>query len=198
MLLSSLVGKPVFVHKTVRGVCRGVALSLKTHAVKYLLCSTSATSSRADFAVAVSSVLSVDDGIVLSKLRAAVPRYCVNLFLTLPVFSDEGGYLGKIADLEIRDFIATELFTDIGKNLSVHAITACSDAVILKKELGYPLGQRVPNSVVSLLTDKPNTVVTKPVLRSAIKKGALLKLTLALPPFSLNLSSSNGVFRGQL
>ena len=198
MFLSNLVGKPLYANKTFRGVCRGIAFSLKTHAVKYLLCSATATASCADFAVAVSAVQDINDSIILSKLRSAVPRACAKIVPQLPVFSGEGGYLGKIQDLELCDFIATRLFTDQGETLPVHTIAACADAVILKKALPYPLGQRIPTPFLSLCTGKPDTVVTKPVLRSAIAKGELLKLTLALPPFSLNLSASNGVFRRQL
>ncbi len=198
MLLSDLVQKPVYVGKTFRGVCLGVAVSLKTHAVKYLLCSSNANpnASHVDFAVATSSVLEIGDTILLSKLRSAVPRACAKFFLHRPIFSDEGAYLGTVADLTLRDFIATQLFTDRGEILPVNAISACSDAVILKKEQPYPLGQRIPVPVLGLFTDKSDAVVTKPVLRSAIAKGRLLKLTLALPPFSLDLPCSlNGVFR---
>ena len=201
MLLSDLTQKPVYVGKTFRGVCLGVAVSLKTYAVKYLLCSSNPkpNSSHADFAVAVSSVLEISDTILLSKLRSAVPRACAKFFLYRPVFSDEGAYLGNISDLELRDFIATQFFTDRGESLPITAIAACSDAVILKKEQPYPLGQRIPAPVIALFTDKPDAVVTKPVLRSAIANCRLLKLTLSLPPFSLDLPAvSNGVFRRQL
>lgn len=188
MLLSNLVEKSIYAGKNFKGVCMGVGLSLKSHSVKYLLCaSVQAQNSAADFSVNVSAILSVDDCISLSSLRPVFPKNCVKIFIGLPIFSYEGVYLGKVRDLEIKNFVATKLFIGQNDSVPITAVAACGDAVILKKEQPYPLGQRIPAPILSLVTDKPDSVVTKPILRTAMAKGKLLKLTLSLPPFNLQL-----------
>lgn len=185
MNLSDLNEKSIYVGKTLRGVCRGVALSLKSHTVKYLLCASTLTQNNTDFSVGVSAVTEIGDTILLSRLRPAYPKNCAKISIGLPVYSFEGGYLGVVEDLEIRDFIATRLFTDRDEVFPITSIFACSDAVILRKEQPYPLGQRIPATLLPIVTDKTEGVVTKPVLRTALSKGALVKLTLSLPPFNL-------------
>ncbi len=187
MFLKDLVNKEIVSGKNVKGVCRGVGVSLKSHAVKYLLCASAPSSADADFAVAVSAVEDVDKQIYLSQLRPVLPKSCARIFIGRPVYSFEGVHLGNVADLEIQGFIATRLYTDQAIAYPVNVITACFDAVILKKELPYPLGQRIPAPMLSLVTDKADAVVTKPILRTAIRKGALTKLTLSLPPFYLDV-----------
>ena len=186
MLLSDITNKTVSVNTTPRGICRGIGLSLKSHAVRYLLCaSTQAQENAIDFSVNVSAVSEIGDTIQLSRLRSVFPKNCVKIFIGRPVYSFDGLFLGKVEDLEIREFIATRLFTDRGEVYPITSVTACSDAVILKKEPPYPLGQRIPAPLLYLYTDKADSVVTKPILRGAIQKGALVKLTLSLPPFNL-------------
>lgn len=187
MLLSAITEKTIRVGDTTHGVCRGVGLSLKSHAVKYLLCSSLSTQTTPDFAVGVSAVSKIAENVTLSRLRAVYPKSCAKITLGAPVYSFEGGYLGKVADLEMRDFVATRLFTDRNEIFPVTALFACSDAVILKKEQPYPLGQRIPAPMLSLVTDKKDSVVTKPILRTAIEKGTLIGFTLSLPPFALEL-----------
>ena len=191
MLLSDISNKTISVNTTPRGVCRGIGLSLKSHAVRYLLCaSTHAQDNAIDFSVNGSAVTKISDTIQLSRLRATFPRNCVKIFIGRPVYSFDGIFLGNVEDLEIRDFIATRLFTDRGEIYPITSVTACSDAVILKKEQPYPLGQRIPAPLLYLYTDKADSVVTKPILRGAIQKGALIKLTLALPPFNVENGAS--------
>ena len=187
MFLKDITNKPVFANGCLQGVCRGVGVSLKTFAVKYLLCASAATQSAPDFAIGVSAIESVQEGISLTRLRAVYPKSCAKIFIGAPVYSFEGGYLGKVADLQIRDFAATSLITDQGERFPVTALYACSDAVILKKEQPYPLGQRVPAPMLSVMECKKETVVTKPLLRAAIRQKALVNLTLSLPPFSMEL-----------
>lgn len=193
MLLTSLVEKKVCVGSKTHGFCLGVGLSLKSHAVKYLLCSASprpvSKNSPADFSVTVSSVTSVDDVIELSRVRSAVPKNCAKFYLGLPVYSDTGAHLGNLLDLEIGNFTATTLYTDRNEVFPITAVAACSDAVILRKEQPYPLGQRVPAPFLPLLTDRSEAVLTKPLLRQALRKGALIKLTLSLPPFDVEFFS---------
>ncbi len=184
MFLTDLINKRIFSGKTAKGICCGVGVSLKTHAVKYLLCANALTpTKRVDFCVSISAVENIGESIRLSQLRPLRPQRCANLFIGSPIYSFDGSYLGKITDLELREFIATRLFSDGGEIYSINAVSACQDAVILKKEQPYPLGQRIPAPVLPLVTEKKESVVTKGVLRTAIKRGALIRLTLSLPPF---------------
>ncbi len=186
MKLTDLINKEIVVGKSVKGYCRGVAISLKSYAVKYLLCA-SAPYSEADFALSVGSVKEIGEQIVLSSLRPLLPKNSAKIFIHRPVYSADGVYLGKITDLTLRDFTATHLFTDQKERYPVSAVVASQDALLLKREQPFPLGHRIPAPVLSLFTDKKDGLVTKPVLRTAIGQGALLKLTLALPPFQAEL-----------
>lgn len=202
MFLSDITEKAVYVGKTPRGICRGVGLSLKSHAVKYLLCSSLRSDSNpsyeavknaaispliSDFSVNAAAVKSVDDTIVLSRLRPVFPKNCAKISIGCPVYSYDGVFLGNIADVELQDFIATRLFTDRGVSYSVLSISACSDAVILRKEQPFPLGQRIPAPLVSIFSDKSDALITKPILREAIRCGGLIRLTLSLSPFRFYL-----------
>lgn len=177
MLLSDLVEKNVYVGKTLRGVCLAVGISLKTYAVKYLHCAKAATYNplrpRVDFSLPVSAIESVTDGaIVLSRLRPVYPKNCTSIFLNRPVYSHEGAYLGVTTDVDLTDLTATRLFTDANKSYPISAVNAYADAVILRKALPYPLGQRIHTSLV-----------TKPLLKKAIEEKTLIRLTLSLAPF---------------
>ena len=185
MLLSTLINKKIISGKNVRGVCKGIAISLKTHRVKYLLCSTLNTAEMSiDFAVGVSAITAVSEAIFLSTLRPVFPKNCSNVFLGLPAFTSEGCFLGTVTDMEMEHFLLCSV--SIGeKSFSPAAISACKDALIFKKELPYPLGQRVPAPLLLQFCDKKEGLVTKSVLRAAMEKGQLLTLTLSLPPFSL-------------
>ena len=187
MFLSQLVNKEIWVGETARGVCQGIGISLKTQGVKYLLCSSSPTS-RAQFAVPVSSVKYVGERIILSRLRPVFPKSCACLFLHLPVYAYDGTFMGEVLDVEIEEFIALTMFTGGNEDYPVSAISACADAVLLKKELPFPLGQRIPAPVLSHLTGKTDGLVTRPLLRAAIQKNALVALTLSLPPFDLDIT----------
>lgn len=185
MKLSQLSEKHIYVNKAFKGVCRGVAISLKSHAVRYLLCASTPTQSLTDYAVGIGAIAEINDTITLSRLRPACPKGCAKIAIGLPVYSFEGGYLGTVTDLDVRDFVATKLYTDRGESFPILSVFACSDAVILRKEQPFPLGQRIPAPLLSVVTSKSDGVVTKPILRTAATKGALIRLTLALPPFQL-------------
>ena len=200
MFLSQFVGKPVLVNGETRGVCLGVGLSLKTYAVKYLFCSSAASATSSvgasiasvanvepvpDFAVSTAAVCELGSTICLTHLRTVCPKSCVRIFPRRPIYSADGVFLGALADLELRDFIATRIFTDRNTSFPVSAISVCADAVFLRKDQPYPLGQRIPAPLLSLVSDKKDGLVTRPVLRGAIEKGALVKLTLSLPPFGV-------------
>ncbi len=184
MLLKDLTTREIVVGKTVKGYCCGVGISLKSHTVKYLLCS-SAPAAAPDFSVSASSVLAVGEQIILSSLRPLLPKSCAKLLIGNPVYSFEGVYLGKITDLVMEGFSATYLSTDLGAVYPVTAITASHDAILLKREQLFPLGQRIPAPMLSHFTEKKDGLITKPVLRSAIEQGKLVRLTLALPPFAM-------------
>ncbi len=185
MKLSQLYEKNILVGKTFRGVCRGVALSLKSQSVKYLLCASTQTQTATDFSVGISAVTEIAEDIRLSRLRPCYPKNCAKISIGLPVYSFEGGFIGVVEDMDMRDFVATKLYTDRGATIPITSVFACSDAVILRKEQAYPLGQRIPTPMLSSFTDKSEALVTKPLLRSAIRNRSLIKLTLSLPPFNM-------------
>ena len=187
MFLYDIQEKPIYAKKNLRGVCRGIGISTKTQAVKYLLCSSCSgvsTPIATDFSIHTSVVENVDDRITVSALRPVFPKSCIKLSIGLPVYSYEGIFLGTLQNADIENFTASTFTTDQGATYPISAIFACSDAVILRKEQAYPIGQRIPAPSFFDFSVK-STVVTKPVLREAIKKGKLLRLTLSLPPFSV-------------
>ncbi len=184
MFLNDITDKEIISSKTVKGYCRGVGISLKSHAVKYLLCASNPLA-EPDFAISAASVENIGEQIRISSLRPLSPKNCVRIFIGRPVYAFDGVYLGNVADLDIRDFVATELYTDQNACYPISSVTACFDAVILKKQPPYPIGQRIPAPLLPLLSEKKSPIVTKPVLRAAIRKSSLIKFTLSLPPFSL-------------
>ncbi len=188
MFLSELVGKNICVGQTVRGVCLGVGLSPKTFAVKYLLCARSAQSKTVEFSIGISSVREIGSEIALSRLRAVLPKNCEKIFLNQPVYLNEGVYLGTLADVELVSFTAIRLLTDRKIGYSALSIVACSDAVILRREQAFPLGQRIPVPVVSSVCEHNEAVVTRSVLKNAARKGALIRLTLSLSPFGVEFA----------
>ena len=185
MLLSNLYQKPVVVDGNIRGVCLGVGISLKTYAVKYLLCSSSPTRSTNDVCVNVSSIIKIDEAVFLRRLRPVFPKNCAQITMRLPIFSYNGGAQGFLQDLEMQNFVALRFFNE-NKAFPISAVTACADAVILRKEQPFPLGQRVPAPFLLYFKDVARPIVTKAVLSTAIQEKSLIKLTLSLPPFSLN------------
>ena len=182
MKLSNLIGKSVYAGAKRRGVCEGVGVSLKSSAVKYLFCR--ATSSQTDFCVNVSSIEEIDEEIYLSRLRPVFPKNVVKIFLELPVYNDEGAFLGSVKDMEMDTFIALYLTTDKGERFPVSRVAACTDAILLRKKTPYPIGQRIPAPIVSDIFQNDELIVSRSCLRRAIEKGALIKLTLSLAPFT--------------
>jgi sporulation protein YlmC with PRC-barrel domain len=191
MQLSQLIQKNIRVGKNAKGMCVGVGISIKSKAVKYLLCCSNpsqntpvSASEKADFAISVSAIERIShDEIVLSNLRAVFPKNCAKISLGKAIYSEDGVYLGKIADLEMHNFQAIKLWSDCNFPYSPMTISACSDVVILRKEQAFPLGERIPAPILFPFLKKNESVVTKSILRSAIQNGQLLRLTLSLPPF---------------
>ena len=133
MLLSQITNKPIRSGKTQRGVCVGVGISLKSRAVKYLLCSSFSPSLlypspheeknapyaplEEDFSIGVQAIENLDgEEITLSRLRAQNPKNNGKLFIGKPIYTDEGVFLGRLADAHLQNFIITELKTD--KNIT--------------------------------------------------------------------------------
>ncbi len=188
MLLSQLLQKTLYTNKTPRGVSVGVGVSLKTCVIKQLLCASQAPtakpSRKTDFAVNVSAISAVADGISLTHIRPVLPKAQAKLFLDLPVYSHDGVFLGNLIDGEMENLTLTRLITDRNHAFPPSSITTCRDAIFLRKETPYPLGQRVPSPLLSQLQTEERSV-TKQLLRRAVHQGALVKLTLSLPPFTL-------------
>ncbi len=189
MLLSQLIGKQVYCGSTCRGVVLGIGTNIKSGTIKYLLCANaehhSLRNPQTDFAIALSTVVSIGERIVLSKLRTLYPKSCAKLFLHRPVYSDEGVYLGTVEDVELHDFVLQKLLLDDNTVYPFLAVTAISDAIILKKAPPYPIGQRVPAPVALRISDKSLTCVSRALLKKAIERGRLIELTLSLTPFRL-------------
>lgn len=184
MYLSDIVGKVILVKGKPRGVCLGIGVSLKSYAVKYLFCASErAPAYQADFALSISSVEIIDEAIRLSSIRPVYPKNCAKFFLKMPVYSSFGENLGVLLDVEFCHFTVKQLFTDRNESYPIIAVSACVDAVILKKEQPYPIGQRIPAPLPSIAEGK--SIITKPLLKKAIQKGKLIELTLSLPPFQL-------------
>lgn len=194
MLLSDFLGKTVYFNGVPRGVCLGVGVSRKTFTIKYLLCSDekrqSALQNHTDFALPISALHSIgEQSLTVSRLRPAIPKNAVKLFLHRPVYTVEGFFLGNVKDVAFQNASAARLFTDQGQSYPFTAVSAVSDAFILRKSQTYPLGQRIPARLFS----QKQSVVTKSVLRGAIEKNALIKLTLSLPPFNATPNTSQTV-----
>ena len=193
MFLSELQNSAVFVGNTQRGVCLGIGISLKNQAVKYLLCaSNTALSNATDFSVNVSAVETIDTHIILSRLRPVFPKNCAKLFIGLPVYAFDGAFLGNLQDVEIHGFSATRLFTD-SACYPITAVCACADAVILRKDQPFPIGQRIPAPALFPFSSNAS-LVTKPLLKEAVKQGKLIAFTLSLPPFCYTLPEPKGKF----
>ncbi len=185
MLLSQLVGKNVYSGKNLRGTLSGVCISLKSRAVKYLLCTTNEKNAKTEFSVSLSSVDVIDEHVTLKRLKTVLPKNCARVFINRPMYSEEGAYLGYLADVELKEYVVSKLISGDGSAYPASTIAAIDDAVILKKPPVYPIGQRVPATAVFHFLD-PKTAsqtVTKPLLKTAVQKGELIRLTLSLPPF---------------
>ena len=190
MLLSNLIEKTILVSSAPHGICMGVGVSLKNFTVKYLLCASSQSRKQADFCVNFSALDDAGESITLKTLRPVFPRSCARFSPHLPIFSADGSFVGRLSDLEILDDVAIRFFTEDGRIFPLSSVLACTDAVILKKEQPFPIGQRIPAPVISTICNKKEGLVTKPLLRIAKEKSCLIKLTLSLAPFNVQLFTS--------
>ncbi len=185
MLLSQLIYKEILYREKARGICLGVGISLKNYALKYLLCRSGAEPCWANVDLYVqASALSVlsNTNLSLHSFRPVAPKSHAKLFIGKPVYTQNGESLGRLKDVEFLNLTATRLITEKG-SFPIRTLYAVSDAVILRKEQPFPLGQRIPAPILSDFPQKNGPVVTKSVLRNAIAKSSLIRLTLSLPPF---------------
>ena len=192
MFLSQLIHKSIFSANTFRGMCVGIGVSQKNYAIKYLLCGNEPTYTSQkptlDFALNYSSITKHEDNkLVFASLRPVLSKNCTKLFLGLPIYTNNGDFLGYLYDVELENNCAVKIFTDKGTFYSFSCISAVSDAIILRKTQLYPLGQRIPAPVVPVDGIKTESLVTRPVLQKAIKGNHLIKLTLSLSPFDLSV-----------
>lgn len=179
MLLSSLIDTFVFSGKTLRGFVRGIGFSQKNGKVKYLFCCIREKGKTPDFALNASRFLQPTIQPQTNSLRPVLPKACAKLFPLMPLYSINGEFLGRLIDAEIENGMLTTLISEHNIRYSFQEIFACADAIILRKKQAYPLGQPIPN----LSVKNASAVVTKPLLKNAIKKGKLISFTLSLPPF---------------
>ena len=133
MLLSKFVNQPI--HK---GICKGLGFSLKNGKIKYLLCASAQNCSMPDFAIRFSAVEKFFP-LTLFSLRPVVPKQCAKLILGMPVFSSDGVHLGALNDVEFDEFQILRIFTDKGLVFPFLSIFASSEAVIMRKNLLFPL-----------------------------------------------------------
>lgn len=155
-----------------RGVCLGVYVSKKTGLIKSLLCS---IDDEKTVHIPMSQMERIDEKtgeIYFKNLRTAIPNQCVRLTPFLPVYSNEGRYLGRLDGVLTEGITVTKLI--VGKRkYPVCAIDGVSDVAILKP-VPYPLGEWSK-------TEEQN--VSRKLLKEKIGRGELIRFTLSLPPF---------------
>ena len=190
MFLTDFILKPLFVNENTRGITLAIGISLKNYTVKYLFCNSISPQPhtenpllQSDFAISFSAVKSVSKThISLSSLRPVFPKSCAKLTLGQPVYLQTGEKVGTLQNVEIQNGVAAKIFTE-SNSYSIGNVCAVSDAILLRKNSIYPLGQRIPApTIFDFLTEK-DVLITKTILKKAIEKGALIKLTSSLSPF---------------
>ena len=185
MFLKNLIGLPVFVGAKQRGILQGVFLSNKSKSVKYLLCLIQQNGRQNPLTVSVSALERLDDAVVLKQARSTLPKNASLFQLDKPVYTENGEYLGLTRDLELEKLTAIALHTEQSV-LPTTSILALGDAVLVKKHEPFPLGQRIPASaLVSFSISDSSPLVTKAILKNAIREKRLIAFTLSLPPFNV-------------
>ena len=185
MLLSNLIGMPVFVGEKQRGTLQGVFLSAKSKSIKYLLCAIEQKNTQTTLALSIAALDKIENGIYLKRIRSILPKNATLFQQNCPVYTQDGAYLGSACDLQFYHLTATKLFTEKAV-FPTTAITAVGDAVLLKTDEPYPLGQRVPAPMLSTFScNEEQVLVTRSLLKFVIKNGRLIAFTLSLAPFSI-------------
>ena len=177
MLLSSLIRKTIIFDKTPRGTCIAIGIAPKTKRMKYLFCTPIESGQNAPsyFALPLTALSSISEhSLILSRIRPVLPQNYLQLTLGMPIYSESGKHLGTLINVKFDQSVAIALQTESGW-LNFTRVLAIGDAIILRKEQPYPIGQPVQENFV-----------TKRTLKRAVKEQSLIKLTLSLPPFSLS------------
>ena len=188
MFLSQIIGKPIRKQNVTYGKATGVCVSLKSRALRYLTCLSTRNFST-EFSVSFASVLDTEDEIILSRLKPLLPQNCVKLTLNRPIYDDTGKYLGFLKDVEFENGYLITLYASDEKRYAATRIIAVNDAIIVRKKQPYPLGQRIPAPAKlhfcgDLTQNEKSGLITRAVLKNAVQNHSLIRLTLALPPFS--------------
>ena len=92
----------------------------------------------------------------------------------MPVYTENGVFLGNLSNVKFDDYTAKSIqINDVWITFS--RVIAVGDAVIVSKAQPYPIGQPTKENFV-----------TKQTLKRAVKEQSLIRLTLSLPPFSMD------------
>ena len=170
-----IITKTIHFNDSPRGICRALGVSLKTGIIKYLFCK---TDDGAEFAINATALSSVTPfSLLCSTLRPVIPKNAVKLFLGQPVYAPNGKFLGNLTAVKQDGLRVLSLTTSQKTTFPLQCVGACDDAIILRKKLPYPLGQRVHTPT--------KQCVTRPLLRTAIAQNELIQFTLSLAPFHL-------------
>ena len=170
-----IITKTIHLNDAPRGICCALGVSLKTGLIKYLYCK---TDDGAEFAINATALTSVTPfSLLCSTLRPVIPKNAVKLFLGQPVYASTGKFLGNLTAVKQDCLRILSLTTSQKCTFPLQCVGACNDAIILRKKLPYPLGQRVHTPT--------KQCVTRPLLRTAIAQNELIQFTLSLAPFHL-------------
>ena len=170
-----IITKTIHLNDAPRGICCALGVSLKTGLIKYLYCK---TDDGAEFAINATALTSVTPfSLLCSTLRPVIPKNAVKLFLGQPVYASTGKFLGNLTAVKQDCLRVLSLTTSQKCTFPLQCVGACNDAIILRKQLPYPLGQRVHTPT--------KQCVTRPLLRTAIAQNELIQFTLSLAPFHL-------------
>lgn len=166
MFLHELEGKNIHTAKKLHGICKGVAVRIKSQKIHYLYCE---NAEKQSFFLPVSTIKSVEEeGIMLKKMQPA-PLNLPILSTQKPVYLQEGIFLGRVQDVRIDNWKITQIILE-DKSYSSLCITALSDALLLKKAPPFPLG----------CVTKEGEIITRTLLKQAVKEGRLISLTTSL------------------
>lgn len=183
MFLTSIIHKRIIVNNTPRGICVGVGISKKDGTIKQLIC-VELDNRATHFHVPFSLVTFIkEDAVHLQKLRAVTPAKCAVLTLNKPVYTNRGDSLGLLQNAEwINGQLA--VLSINGKSIPYSSICAVSDAILVRQNPTFPLGQRIPVSHLNEFQLDKN-IVTKSVLKRSLARRSLIRLTLSLSPFNV-------------
>lgn len=190
MLLSQMLYKNIEIRSMPNAIAIAVGISPKNFTVKYVFFGDTSNrnflknSTETKFALNFSALQTITPvSLQFSSLRPVLPKAYFTLSLQKPVYSQKGEFLGSLQDATIENGILTNISTE-QKHYNPIEIFSISDAIIIKKSAPFPLGQRIPAPNEYPFCTEKDTLVSKSILRRAIKNGKLIRLTLSLSPFS--------------